>query len=153
MPVHRAIYELQKADNVAGFTKSTVMGTYRRLSRQLQNSPAAASYAEEKPLAATEKFPEGAIMQELKGERIDYDKIKSTLAEHDRRMWRHNREGQQDEYENERQVIEFANNMFISWDSDGRGRFSVDRVVEELVSLGLALDGRIITAVNSPNDQ
>ena len=37
-----------------------------------------------------------------------------------------------------RKNIEFATNLFISWDDDGSGELEADEVIKPLISLGLA---------------
>ena len=37
-----------------------------------------------------------------------------------------------------RKNIEFAKNLFISWDDDGSGILEADEIIKPLISLGLA---------------
>jgi len=41
---------------------------------------------------------------------------------------------------NNRRNIEFAKDLFISWDDDGSGVLEADEIIKPLVALGLAPD-------------
>ena len=43
-----------------------------------------------------------------------------------------------DEEEINRQNIEFAKDLFVSWDDDGTGILTADEIIKPLISLGLA---------------
>jgi hypothetical protein len=46
----------------------------------------------------------------------------------------------------ERKHIEFAKNLFISWDDDGSGQIELKKIIQPLVSLGLT-DSSFISQV------
>ena len=43
---------------------------------------------------------------------------------------------------NNRKHIEFAKNLFISWDDDGSGVLEAEEIVKPLVGLGLSSDSK-----------
>lgn len=43
---------------------------------------------------------------------------------------------------NNRKHIEFAKNLFLSWDDDGSGVLEADEIIKPLVGLGLSSDSK-----------
>lgn len=46
-----------------------------------------------------------------------------------------------------RKHIEFAKNLFISWDDDGSGVLEADEVIKPLVGLGLSSDSKFAVKI------
>eukprot|EP01022_Parablepharisma_sp_SALTPOND_P016317 TRINITY_DN2379_c0_g1_i1.p1 TRINITY_DN2379_c0_g1~~TRINITY_DN2379_c0_g1_i1.p1 ORF type:complete len:487 (-),score=66.70 TRINITY_DN2379_c0_g1_i1:2762-4222(-) len=74
-------------------------------------------------------------------------KVKAEVSENEVTKWLQSKKRIRKNLISEKQVIEFAKNMFLSWDTEGKGCFSVDKIVGELVGLGLAIDSKIITSL------
>lgn len=140
-PVQKAMYKLQCYDNIAGFTQNTILGTYKRLTENyIKRSPS-------KKHESYEKFPEKQISDEIKNHSLNYSNLNKEIVQHDVEKWLGEKHVDKNSFENDKKVIEFAKNMFLSWDTENKGSFSIDKIIEELVSLGLAIDSKIITSL------
>ena len=49
------------------------------------------------------------------------------------------------QYSSNRKHIEFAKNLFLSWDDDGSGILDAEELVKPLISLGLSSDSKFAT--------
>eukprot|EP00826_Nyctotherus_ovalis_P014468 TRINITY_DN14034_c0_g1_i14.p1 TRINITY_DN14034_c0_g1~~TRINITY_DN14034_c0_g1_i14.p1 ORF type:complete len:537 (-),score=141.09 TRINITY_DN14034_c0_g1_i14:133-1743(-) len=139
-PLHKAIYKLQSKDNITGFARRTIFKGFKRLNNTfVQNKKNAKT--------AFEEFPEKQIQQELQANSINYGKARADVAQAQINRYFKSKGKLRQPLISDKQVIEFAKNMFLSWDAKEGTAFSIDRVVEELISLGVAADSRIISAV------
>ena len=80
---------------------------------------------------------------------------KTYIKTKDQKRWIAKRkvQGKEDETDvTQRKNVEFAKDLFLSWDDDGSGELSADEIIKPLVSLGLAPDSefarRILTALD-----
>ena len=66
---------------------------------------------------------------------------------------RRNKAGQEDD--RERKNIEFAKDLFISWDDDGSGSLEAEEIIKPLITLGLAPNSdfatRLLRAIDPSN--
>ena len=138
-PIHKAIYKLQSKDNITGFARRTMFKGFKRLNNSLIEGKRNAK-------TAFETFPEKQIQQELQVNSINYNKARAEVSEAKINRWFKSK-GKKVEKASDKQVIEFAKNMFLSWDTNDNAHFSVDRIVEELISMGVAIDNRIMNAI------
>ena len=46
-----------------------------------------------------------------------------------------------------KKLIEFAKNLFISWDDDGSGVLEAQEIIKPLVSLGLSTESKFATKI------
>lgn len=139
-PLHKAIYKLQSKDNITGFARRTIFKGFKRLN---------STFAQSKRNAKTafEEFPEKQIQQELQANSINYSKARADVSQAQIARYFKSKGKLKRAQISDKQVVEFAKNMFLSWDAKEDAAFSVDRVVEELISLGVAADSKVVRAV------
>jgi hypothetical protein len=138
-PIHKAIYKLQSKDNITGFARRTIFKGFKRLNNTLIEN-------KRNTKTAFEAFPQKQIQQELQANSVNYNKARADVSEAQITRWFKSK-GKKVDKAADKQVIEFAKNMFLSWDTNENTEFSIDRIVEELITMGVDIDNRIINSI------
>jgi len=133
-PLYSAVYKLESKDNLTGFTKRCIFKTATRLSSALIRNKESIGF---------EKFPVSSL--NYRGKKKSVNISKRRTEEEELNKWVSSKTSKEVLQDN--QVIEFAKNMFLLWDSEGKGSFSVEKITEELISLGLTIDNKVIISL------
>jgi len=136
-PLYKAIYRLKSKDHIVGFTKRAIFKGYKRINNSITKSA-------ELPKKTLEKFPENQIKCELQANFVNYNKARTNMYIGHLRKWAKDRGKLKKELVSEKQVVEFAKNMFLSWTVEQQASFSIDHIVKELITLGLPINNRVI---------
>ena len=139
-PLHKAIYKLQSKDNITGFSRRTIFKGFKRLNNTFIKN-------ETNVKSSFEKFPEKQIQQELEANSINYNKARSDVTEAEIYKWIKSKGKITKDLVTDKEILEFTKNMFLAWDVGNNTKFSIEKIVEELITFGITTTNRILTAM------
>jgi len=143
------MYSLSSADYVTGFTSQSIIGTYNNFCDailQKTNEQKKRNFLSKNKLNKSLIFPEEKILEQSKCIDLSPGRMRPNLTREEINLWLLTKKGDQTSRKT-KEIVEFAKNIFKSWDTNGSGEVPINRVIEELIELGMSQDHRFVESL------